>query len=61
MEIYLAIIWTYLCVSFTIFLFILFLNRKTNKDIKKDNSEWKNEVRERFTIIYYEIKKLWKQ
>jgi len=60
MEIYLAIIWTYLCVSFTIFLFILFINRKTNKDIKKDNSEWKNEVRERLNIIYYEINKLWK-
>jgi hypothetical protein len=55
MEIYLAIIETYLCFTFTIaIIFLISINNKTNKtwnEIKKDNEEWKAEVRLKLSII----------
>jgi hypothetical protein len=55
MEIYLAIIETYLCFTFTIaIIFLISMNEKANKtwnEIKKDNEEWKEEVRLRLSII----------
>lgn len=48
MEIYLAIIWTYLSFLFTIFLYLLFKTENVNKKLMEDNIEWKKEVREYF-------------
>ena len=59
MGIYLAIIWTYLCIIFTIFvIFIHFYKNDSNKQnnkILKDNEEWKEEVRKKLSWIYKSI------
>jgi len=50
-EIYLAVIWTYLSISFTLFLIVLFLEKSEWEKIKQwnikrqvENDLWKDEV-----------------
>lgn len=51
MDIYLAIIQTYLAISFTLFIIYLWKVKNEAYDIKKDNEKWKNEVREKFNSL----------
>jgi len=47
MQIYLAILWTYLCISFTLILYKSYKDKPeiTFEQIRKDNDDWKNEMR----------------
>jgi len=49
MEIYMAIINTYLSIVISLLLLVIVLQKKENenymKQVKKDNKEWKEEVR----------------
>ena len=48
MEIYLAIINTYLSIILTFIVTRILKQKKENRDIKIDNELWKNEVRKNF-------------
>ena len=45
MEIYLAIIWTYLSISFTLFFITLHKQKDNNKEIDKDNQKYREEIK----------------
>lgn len=51
MEIYLAIIETYLAIAFTIFLVTLEIHKNRNLEIKLDNEKRKTEVRDYFNKL----------
>ena len=57
MEIYLAIVETYLAISFTLFIWYLRWNQKKGISITQDNMKWKDEVRELFKTINYRSEK----
>lgn len=59
-QIYLAIIETYLCFTFTWILVVLFILNKEWKDVKLDNQLWKKEIRWLFKKLEIKIKKSWK-
>ena len=60
MEIYLAIINTYLSIVFTILVIYLYTSKKDAKqiwdEITKDNEEWKKEVRKELYNIQDSLK-----
>ena len=51
MEIYLAIINTYLSIILTFIVTRILKQKKENRDIKIDNELWKNEVRKNFNWL----------
>ena len=55
MQTYLAIIWTYLSISFTLFLIVMIKNENVNIDIQTDNRKWKEEIRLRFSLLEKKI------